>query len=119
MSRLISPHMPAGSAAVALLDVIHAEAEALVHVERPLAQVATRAVEVVHVLVADEAQPGRIVDEPEDELGVVRREATQDEAVGFEDVHAHMVARVRLKPFSSGTESMNARSGGAICRCDG
>ena len=54
---------PRRLARVALLDAIHAEAEALVHVERPLAQVATRAVEVVHVLVADEAQPGRIIDQ--------------------------------------------------------
>ena len=94
VSRLISPQFPPAFRPPAPRRDT-AEAVALIHIERPFAQVAACVIEIVHIFVADETQPGRVIDESEDELGIVERETAQDETVGFEYVHARIMRERR------------------------
>src|SRR6185295_16708416 len=71
------------------LDHVEPEAVSGVRVDRTLADVFARVVQVPDAAIADEPQPRRIVDELENELRVVGGEAPQDQAVRLEHLSPH------------------------------
>ena len=70
-----------------LLRHVEPEAEPLVARDRAVENVCARVVERAHALVADEAQPRRLVQEAENELGIVDGDLAHFEAFGFENFH--------------------------------
>ena len=81
---LDQPALPISAPSFAALDREKAEAVLRVHLDRPVARDTARVVERAHALVADVAQPVRIVDELEDETRVAESRRRRIEAVGFD-----------------------------------
>jgi len=78
--------VPDGSAAVAKLHEVEAEAEPCVHVDRPLREIVAGVVLGADAFVADELEPRRIVDEPQDERRVVENEPAEPKPLRAKDL---------------------------------
>ncbi len=66
---------------------VQAETQAPVHVARTRVDVVARVFQRPHALVADELQPGGLVQQLQNEGRVIRCEPSQLETLGFQDLH--------------------------------
>ena len=87
VSRLSTPHMPTSTPSVLADDAHQPVAVERVTGDRTVRDVAARVVERAHAAIADVAQEGGLVDQPQHESGVVRGELAQQQPPGLDRGH--------------------------------